>query len=121
VSEQTPREAVVIPELVERRNLSAGPEGWAGALAQALERPRGLPGETCRRLRARGFDVAESFSTLTRIYEQDAGQRAGVVVPAELMAYRPNGLEISNPEAGVRLWMHPPTLHTEISRCDSAQ
>jgi glycosyltransferase involved in cell wall biosynthesis len=70
VSEQTPSEAVVVPERVERVALSRGTEVWADALARALEQPRWDHRDACRRLRQQGFDVATSFGTLTQAYEE---------------------------------------------------
>jgi glycosyltransferase involved in cell wall biosynthesis len=70
VSEQTPAEAVVFPERVERVALSRGVDAWAEALARALDRPRSDGREACHRLRQGGFDVAASFSALTNAYEE---------------------------------------------------
>lgn len=70
VSEQTPAEAVVLPELVERVPLGRGAAAWADALARALERPRWDRRDACRRLRKQGFDVAASFGALTKAYEE---------------------------------------------------
>jgi glycosyltransferase involved in cell wall biosynthesis len=70
VSEQTPTEAVVLPELVERVALGRGTTAWADALARALGRPRWERRDACRRLRLRGFDAADSFDALTAAYEE---------------------------------------------------
>lgn len=70
VSEQTPAEAVVAPDLVERIRLDAGIGAWAAALIRALGRPRWDTDEVCSLLRERGFDVATSFRALSETYEE---------------------------------------------------
>lgn len=83
VSEHTPTEAVVLPELVERVPLGRGTAAWADALARALEQPRWDRRDACRRLRQQGFDVAASFGGLIKAYEEllpataQGGGRAG--------------------------------------------
>ena len=81
VSEQTPAEAVVLPERVERIALSGGTELWAEALARALEQPRWNGRDACRRLRQGGFDVAKSFEMLTKAYEEGLTTRPESPLP----------------------------------------
>jgi glycosyltransferase involved in cell wall biosynthesis len=78
VSEHTPDEAVVLPELVERVALDRGPAAWADALAAAIDKPRWDRRDACLRLRQRGLDVAGAFGGLTRAYEEflSQGRRA---------------------------------------------
>jgi glycosyltransferase involved in cell wall biosynthesis len=85
VSEQTPGEAVVLPERVEQVPLRLGTAAWAAALERAVAAPRGDPSAACRRLRERGFDVAASFGLLTRAYDElvcAASRRAEADPPA---------------------------------------
>jgi glycosyltransferase involved in cell wall biosynthesis len=89
VSEQTPAEAIVLPERVERVALSRGVDDWAEALARALDRPRSDGREACHRLRQGGFDVAASYGALTNAYE-------------ELLAATAQGAQEGHPPAGVR-------------------
>ena len=70
VSEQTPAEAIVVPELVERIGLGEGVEPWSAALVRAFERQRWDRDDTCHLLRQRGFDVSTSFRRLTAAYEE---------------------------------------------------
>jgi glycosyltransferase involved in cell wall biosynthesis len=82
VSEQTPTQAVILPELVERVDLGRGVDAWAEALARALSRPRPDRREACRRLRERGFDVAASYGALTSAYEEMLAATAQGVIGA---------------------------------------
>jgi glycosyltransferase EpsF len=70
VSEHTPAEAVVAPELVETVWLNQGAGPWAAALGRALGKPRADREDACSRLRERGFDAATSFRVLTETYEE---------------------------------------------------
>jgi glycosyltransferase involved in cell wall biosynthesis len=87
LSDCTPPEAVVLPEIVERRAIEEGESAWADALGRALTRGRWDRQEACRRLTGRGLDVAGSFRRLTRAYDEALAERV-----------RPNDTPLKWPE-----------------------
>jgi glycosyltransferase involved in cell wall biosynthesis len=71
VSDGVPREAIVVPELVQCLRLQDGPQAWASAIhAAAGEVPRLSPEQALQRAYDSGFDIARNADALLRVYEE---------------------------------------------------
>ncbi|MEJ0065396.1 MAG: glycosyltransferase [Caulobacteraceae bacterium] len=64
----TPRECVVIPELVRFQSVDEGVTAWAGQLLAMIEGPRIDPVVAKGRLAASPFSIAHSAAALERLY-----------------------------------------------------
>jgi glycosyltransferase involved in cell wall biosynthesis len=67
-SDTTPRECLVMPELVSFLSLDAGVEAWRDRLLALLAAPRHDPDLANRRLAASPFAIAHSAAKLERLY-----------------------------------------------------
>lgn len=74
VSDRISAETFAIGELIRVESLNVAPARWAEALVEESESGRIAVAEACRRMRAAGFDAAESGRRLTAIYDQLLGR-----------------------------------------------
>lgn len=71
VSDAVPDEAVVVPELVERLPLEAGPAAWAARISARLHSPLPLePSVSWGRVAESSFNIAHAAETLQSYYRQ---------------------------------------------------
>lgn len=74
-----PRECVVVDDLVEFLELSAGPDAWAERLLKLMDKPRDVAGSNAA-VRASAFSVDRSIAALERLYRDRVLQNR--IVPA---------------------------------------
>ncbi len=69
MSRSVPVDAIVVPELVNVLPLAAGPEAWAEATLEILNRPHPPRSESLARVEASSFSLAKGVSNLMALYE----------------------------------------------------
>lgn len=70
VSNAIPKEAIVVPNLIEYAPLEAGAEVWAEKTIQTLSRPQAqLPDKSLSMVEASDFNIEVSARTLLHVYE----------------------------------------------------
>jgi glycosyltransferase EpsF len=69
MSRSVPEEAIVVPELVEVRSLSAGPKAWAEAVLQIVGRPHPARSESLAQVEVSSFSLSSGVLNLMALYE----------------------------------------------------
>ena len=70
-SSSVPEEATVVPKLITRLPLAAGPAAWAEAIAEIRKRPMTVPRQAAyQQVAASNFNIATNFAQLKEFYER---------------------------------------------------
>jgi glycosyltransferase EpsF len=73
-SSAIPEEAVIVPSMFHRMDLTASPEAWADKLCKLLKEPRPEPGTLLEVLEKSAFSIRNSAARLETIYRDEKGK-----------------------------------------------